>query len=148
MDQSHFNILERPEIEDVSEELTPQPRREVEPEIIRGLLQHTALGVNQTVIVARGPQMLAYRGTLKQVEALDVAAHVAQTWRDANQTERVQFMRLPLSPIPSLLLTFALRDGYRLILVDNEGTSLVGLRKLSNQLLATLEVAGIGRNPL
>lgn len=120
----------------------------MEPEVIRGLLQHIALGVSQTVIVARGPQMLAYRGMLKQVEALDVAAHVAQSWRDLNQSERVQFMRMPLSPIPSLLLTFPLRDGYRLILVDNEGASLMALRKLSNQLLGALEVAGIGRNPL
>jgi len=128
----------------VDEERTSQTRGEVEPEVIRGLLQHVALGVSQTVIVARGPQMIAYRGMLKQVEALDVAAHVAQTWRESNQTQRVQFMRLPLSPIPSLLLTYPLRDGYRLILVDNEGTSLTPLRKLSVQLLGALEVAGIG----
>lgn len=125
-----------------------QPRDDVEPEVVRGLLQHVALGVGQTIIITRGPQLIAYRGMLKQVEALDVAAHVAQTWRDSDQSQRVQFMRLPLSPIPSLLLTFPLRDGIRLILVDNEGISLSALRKLSNQLLGVLEVAGIGRKPL
>lgn len=135
-------------VDNVSEERAIPPRIAVEPEVVRSLLQHIALEVNQTVIVARGPQMIAFRGTLKQMEALDVAAHVAQTWRESSQSQRIQFMRLPLSPIPSLLLTFPLRDGYRLILVDNEGTSLVSLRKLSNPLLSALEVAGIGQNPL
>jgi len=141
-------MTERSETENVDEEHTHQPGIEAEPEIIRGLLQHIPLGAGQTIIVARGPQVIAFRGMLRQMEALDVAGHIAQTWHEFSQAQRIQFMRLPLSPIPSLLLTFPLRNGHRLILVDNEGISLAGLRKLSIQLLSALEVVGIGPNPL
>ncbi len=47
-----------------------------------------------------------------------------------------------------LLLIFPLRDDYRLILADSEDASLDQLRKLSNQLLGVLEVAGISRKQL
>ena len=124
------------------------PPRAVDPEVVRNLLPHVPIGVSQSVLVTRGPQLIAYRGALKQVEALDVAVYVAQEWHDAGQTMRVQFMRLPLSPLSRLLLTFPLRDDYRLILVDSEDASLDQLRKLSNQLLGVLEVAGIGRKQL
>jgi hypothetical protein len=132
----------------VADRQTSQTPGDVEPEVVRNLLQHIPLGVSQTVLVTRGAQLLAYRGALKQVEALDVAVFVAQNWREVGQTLRVQFMRLPLSPSSRLLLIYPLRDDYRLILVDSEDASLDPLRKLSNQLLGVLEVAGIGRKQL
>ncbi len=120
----------------------------VDPEVVRNLLPHVPISVSQSVLVTRGAQLIAFRGALKQVEALDVAVYVQQEWRDAGQTMRVHFMRLPLSPQSRLLLIFSLRDDYRLILVDSENASLEQLRKLSNQLLGVLEVAGIGRKQL
>ena len=54
-------------------------------------------------------------------------------------------MRLPLSPLSRLLAIYPLRDAYRLILVDSEDASLEPLRKLSNQLLSVLDIAGIGQ---
>ncbi len=116
--------------------------------MIRGLLQRVPLGVNQTALLARGSQLVAYRGSLKQVEALDVAVHVAQDWREIGQTLRVQFMRLPLSPLSLLIAVYPLRDDYRLVLVDSEDAPFEQLRKLSVQLLSVLEVAGIGRKPV
>lgn len=127
---------------------TQQPAGDVEPEVIRGLLQRVPLGASQTALLTRGPQLIAFRGALKQVEALDVTVHVAADWHEVGQTLRVQFMRLPLSPLSRLILVYPLRDEYRLILVDSEDASLEPLRKLSNQLLSVLEVAGIGRKPL
>jgi hypothetical protein len=132
----------------VADQQTTQPVGDVDPETVRSLLQHVPLGVSQTIIVTRGPQLIAYRGALKQVEAVDVAVHVAHEWRDVGQSLRVQYMRLPLSPLSRLLLTYPLRDDYRLTLVDSEDATLDGLRKLSNQLLSVLEVAGISRKPL
>lgn len=132
----------------MSDPQTPPPPADVDPEVVRNLLPHVPISVSQTVLVTRSAQLLAYRGALKQVEALDVAVYVDQEWRDAGQTMRVQFMRLPLSPLSRLLLVFPLRDDYRLILVDSEDASLDQLRKLSNQLLGVLEVAGIGRKQL
>jgi hypothetical protein len=58
---------------------------------------------------------------------------------------RVQFMRLPLLPADRLLLTYPLREQYRLTLVDIEDASLDQLRNLGSQLLGVLEVAGITR---
>lgn len=132
----------------VTDQKTTQPTGDVDPETVRNLLQHVPLGVSQTIIVTRGPQLIAHRGALKQVEAVDVAVYVANEWRDTGQTLRVQFMRLPLSPLSRLVLTYPLRDDYRLTLVDSEDATLDGLRKLSNQLLGVLEVAGIGRKPV
>lgn len=118
---------------------------DVDPDTLRNLLQRVPLGASQTIIVTRGPQLLTYRGALKQVEAQDVAVHVDQDWQDAGQAMRVQFMRLPLSPLSRLLVIYPLRDAYRLILVDSEDAALEAMRKLSNQLLGVLDVAGIGR---
>jgi hypothetical protein len=132
----------------VADQPIQQPADDVEPEIVRNLLQHVPLGASQTIVIARGPRMFAFRGALKQVEAIDVAVHVDEEWYDAGQTLRVQFMRLPLSPTSRLVLIFPLRDDYRLILVDSEDADLAPLRKLSNQLLGVLEVAGIGRKPV
>ncbi len=131
-----------------------QPASDVSPDVdvdvgvVRNLLQHIPLGPAQTILITRGSQLLTFRGALKQVEALDVAVHVAQEWRESGQTLRVQFMRLPLSPLSRLVLTYPLRDDYRLILIDSEDAVLEPLRKVSNQLLGVLEVAGIGRKPL
>ncbi len=132
----------------MAEQQAEQSAGNVEPDVVRNLLQHVPIGAAQTIIVARGPQLIAFRGALKQVEALDVAVHVAQGWRDEGQTMRVQFMRLSSSPVSLLLLTYPLRDAFRLILVDSEDAPLGPLRKLSNQLLGILEVAGIGPKPL
>jgi len=140
--------VERSGVHDVTDQQLPQPAEEVEPEMIRGLLQRVPLGVNQTALLARGSQLVAYRGSLKQVEALDVAVHVAQDWREIGQTLRVQFMRLPLSPLSLLIAVYPLRDDYRLVLVDSEDAPFEQLRKLSVQLLSVLEVAGIGRKPV
>lgn len=116
-----------------------------DPEMLRNLLQRVPLGATQTIIITRGPQLLAHRGTLKQMEALDVTVQVANEWRDSGQSLRVQFIRLPLSPYPRLVLVHPLRDPFRLIIVDGETAAIEPLRKLSNQLLGILEVAGIGR---
>ncbi len=118
------------------------------PEELRGLLQHAPLGATQTIIVARGPQALAHRGALRDVEAADVAVFVHNEWREAGQKLRVQFMPIPHSPVSRLVLVFPLDDGYRLILVDSENAPLGPLRKLSVQLLSILEVAGIGQKRL
>jgi hypothetical protein len=130
----------------VTDPQEPQPAGDVNPELVRGLLQHAPLGVNQTIILARGPQLIAYRGALKEAEAADTAVFVDGEWHDAGQNMRVQFM--PFSSNSRLILTHPLRDGYRLILVDSGDASLGPLRKLSSQLLGVLEVAGIGRKPL
>ncbi len=132
----------------MSDPRTPPPAADVDPEVVRNLLPHVPIGASQSVLVTRGAQLIAYRGALKQVEALDVAVYANQEWHDAGQTMRVQFMRRPLSPLSRLLLIFPLRDDYRLILVDSEDATLDPLRKLSNQLLGVLEVAGIGPKQL
>lgn len=124
---------------------TTPPASDIDPDVLRNLLQRIPLGAAQTILITRGGQLLTFRGALKQVEAQDVAMHVDQGWRDAGQTLRVQFMRLPLSPLSRLLVVHPLRDTYRLILVDSEDASLELLRKLSSQLLGVLDIAGIGQ---
>jgi hypothetical protein len=124
---------------------TNEPKPVVDPEVIRRLLHGVPLGANQTFIIARGPQVLAHRGALKLVEAADVAIYVDDAWQDSGQIMRVQFMRLPLLPADRLLLTYPLREQYRLTLVDIEDASLDQLRNLGSQLLGVLEVAGITR---
>ena len=91
---------------------------QVDANVVRRLLQHVPLTVTQTVLVTRGPLVLAVRGVLKPVEAADVAVYVAEGWRDTEQTLRIQFMPLPLSSA-HLLLTYPLRGGYQLTLVDS-----------------------------
>jgi len=118
----------------------------VDPEVIRRLLHGIPLGATQTVIVARGPQALAYRGALKPVEAADVAIYVNNHWRDNGQTLRIQFMRMPLLTAGRLLLTYPLRGEMRLIVVDHDDASLEQLHGLSGQLLGVLAVAGITRS--
>lgn len=129
----------------MAESQTNPPASDVDADMLRNLLQRVPLGASQTIIVTRGVQLVTFRGALKQVEAQDVAVHVDQGWRDAGQTMRVQFMRLPLSPLSRLLVIYPLRDSYRLILVDSEDAALDSQRKLSNQVLGVLDVAGIGR---
>ena len=124
---------------------TTPPANDVDPDVLRNLLQRIPLGAAQTILITRGAQLLTFRGALKQVEAQDVAMHVEQEWHDTGQTMRIQFMRLPLSPLSRLLAIYPLRDAYRLILVDSEDASLEPLRKLSNQLLSVLDIAGIGQ---
>ncbi len=135
-------------MDDVTDQPPQRSASEVDPEVVGNLLRHVPIGATQTILVARGAQLIAYRGALKQVEALDVAGRVDADWRDEGQTLRVQFLRLPLATQARLLLTYPLRDAYRLILVDAEDAPLEPLRKLSNQLLGILEVAGIGRKPV
>lgn len=117
----------------------------VDPDIIRRLLLGIPLGASQTAIVARGPQVIAYRGAFKQVEAADVAIHVQNGWRDAGQTMRIQFMRMPLLTTGRILLIYPLRNEIRLILVDHAEAGLDQLRDLGGQLLGVLDVAGITR---
>ena len=117
----------------------------VDPNVVRRLLQHVPLGVTQTVLVTRGPLVLAVRGALKPVEAADVAVYVAEGWRDTEQTLRIQFMPLPLSPDARLLLSYPLRGGTQLTLVDAEGAPLEQLRRLGGQLLTVLAAAGVGQ---
>ncbi len=124
----------------------PESRREAaNAAVVRKLLHHVPLTVSQTIIVSRGPQVLAHRGELRQVEAADVAIYIAEGWRDVGQTMRVQFMRLPLAETARLLLTYALAGGYQLTLVDSEEASLDQLRHLGKQLITVLHAAGIGR---
>ena len=74
-----------------------------------------------------------------------MAVYVAEGWRDTEQTLRIQFMPLPLSPDARLLLSYPLRGGTQLTLVDAEGAPLEQLRRLGGQLLAVLAAAGMGR---
>jgi hypothetical protein len=129
----------------VSKQQETQSTGDVNQEMMRGLLQHAPLGPAQTIIVALGPQLIAHRGALKEVEAVDVAVLVEHEWSDVGQKLRVQFMPVPLSSLSRLVLVYPLRDDYRLILVDGENAPLEPLRKLSVQLWGILEVAGIGR---
>lgn len=117
----------------------------VDPDVIRRLLLGIPIGAAQTVIVARGPQVLAHRGALKPVEAADVAIYVNTNWRDVGQTLRIQFMRMPLLATVRLLMTYPLRGDHKLILIDNEEANIDQLRILSNQLLGVLAVAGFTR---
>ena len=119
--------------------------RRVDANVVRRLLQHAPLTVTQTVLVTRGPLVLAMRGALKPVEAADVAVYVAEGWRDTEQTLRIQFMPLPLAPEARLLLTYPLRGGYQLTLADAESAPLEQLRRLGGQLLTVLAAAGMGR---
>lgn len=118
---------------------------DVDPETIRRLLSGIPLGASQTIILAQGPQVVAHRGALKPIEAADVAIYIANSWRDSGQYLRIQFMQLPLLSAGRLLLTYALRDGYRLILVDHQEAGFDQLRNLGSQLLSVLEVAGLSR---
>lgn len=120
-------------------------RERTDANVLRKLLQHVPLTVSQTVIISHGPQVIAHRGALKQVEAADAAIFVAEGWRDVGQTLRIQFMPLPLSSSSRLLVTYALPGGYQLTLVDHEDASLDQLRHLARQLLAVLQAAGLGR---
>lgn len=116
---------------------------DIDPEMVRRLLQHAPLSVSQTVIVARGPQVIAHRGALRQMEAADVAVYVAEYWRDKGQTLRLQFMRLPLAAAGHMLLTYPLVGDYRLTLVDAEDAPLNALRRLGSQLIGVLRAAGL-----
>ena len=59
-----------------------------DPNVVRKLLQHVPLTVSQTVIVTRGPQVIASRGVLKPVEAADVAVFISEGWEERDQTLR------------------------------------------------------------
>ena len=131
-------------ISDLADEQVNRPAG-TDPNVVRKLLQHVPLTVSQTVIVTRGPQVIASRGVLKPVEAADVAVFIAEGWEERDQTLRIQFMRLPLSSFARLLLTWPLRGGYQLTLVDTEEASLDQLRHLAKQLITVLQAAGIGR---
>ena len=131
-------------ISDLADEQEIRPAG-TDPNVVRKLLQHVPLTVSQTVIVTRGPQVIASRGVLKPVEAADVAVFIAEGWEERDQTLRIQFMRLPLSSFARLLLTWPLRGGYQLTLVDTEEASLDQLRHLAKQLITVLQAAGIGR---
>ncbi|MEZ4517761.1 MAG: hypothetical protein R3C44_13365 [Chloroflexota bacterium] len=49
----------------------------------QAVLQQIALAADQTVLIARGPQVLVHRGDLKPTEAQDIAAQVAEGGRNA-----------------------------------------------------------------
>jgi len=116
-----------------------------DPNVVRRLLQHVPLSVTQTVLITRGPQLLAHRGALSADEAGEVAVFVAEGWRDAGQTLRIQYMPVPLRSTARLLLTYPLRDGYQMTLADAEAAPLEPLRRLGGQLITILAAAGIGR---
>jgi hypothetical protein len=108
-------------------------------EAARKLLQQIPLSANQTVILARGPQLLAHRGELKLTEALDIAVYVANGWKEQGQQARVQFMRLPIMPNERLLYTRRLRGDFLLTFVDAADAPLPRLSQLANQFMALLE---------
>lgn len=109
----------------------------------RTLLQQAPLAANQTVILARGPQLMAYRGDLKNTEAMDVAVFVAEQWSDTGQTVRLQFMRLPVLPAERLLYTCRLQDGFLLTITDAADAPLSRVTGLAGQLLRLLERIGL-----
>lgn len=110
---------------------------------LQSALKQVALSAGQTVVVARGPQVLAHRGELKLTEAQDVAVHVAQGWQDQGQSARIQFMRLPLLADERLLYTLPLADGYLLTIVEFAGGSFSRVTQLARQLAPLLESAGL-----
>lgn len=118
------------------------PLRE-QTQIARRVLQQVPLAPNQTIVFARGPQLIAHRGNLKLAEAQDIAVHVDRTWEERGQSVRVQFMRLPALPTECLLYTVRLGDNRFLTLVDSENGTLSQLARLSEQLVGLLERTGL-----
>lgn len=115
---------------------------------VQTALKQLPLMAGQTVVIARGPQVLAHRGDLKPIEAQDIAVQVAEGWHDRGQTVRIQFMRLPLLADERLLYTLALAGGYFLTVVDSADAPLARVAGLTRQLQPLLEQAGLaGYNP-
>lgn len=115
---------------------------------VQTALNQVPLMAGQTVVIARGPQVLVHRGDLKPIEAQDIAVQVAEGWHDRGQTVRIQFMRLPLLAEERLLYTSTLAAGYFLTVVDGADAPLTRVAGLARQLQPLLEQAGLaGYNP-
>lgn len=108
-------------------------------EAARKLLQQIPLSANQTVLLARGPQLLAHRGELKLTEALDIAVFVANGWQDVGQQARIQFMRLPIVPSERLLYTCRLGPEFLITFADAADAPLPRLIELAQQFLGKLQ---------
>jgi hypothetical protein len=98
------------------------------------VIRKVELQPGQTIIFSRGPMLLLFRGELKKAEATEIAIQVADTWTDAGQTVRIQFMRLPLFPTESLLYTTYLGARYLLTIVDSADASFFRVRRLAEAL--------------
>lgn len=108
-------------------------------EAARKLLQQIPLSPNQTVLLARGPQLLAHRGELRQTEALDIAVYVAGGWKEQGQAARVQFIQLPITPPDRLLFTCRLGTQFLVTFVDAADAPLPDLIRLAEQFLAMVQ---------
>lgn len=126
--------------------VSEEPSRPATDRLTRQLqtaLKQVPLSTGQTVIVARGSQVIAHRGDLKPTEAQDVAGHVAEGWQTRGQTARLQFMRLPLLSDECLLYTLPLNDGFLLTIVEGAEVPLSHASHLARRLLPLLGSAGL-----
>lgn len=117
----------------------------IDAKLVQQLIRQIPLTATQTAVLANGIQMVAHRGALRPLEAAEVAVYVDDTWFDTGQSERLQFMRRPLSPA-HMLLVYPLRDGHRFIMVDTESAKLPEVRGAAQQILGVLAAAGISRD--
>lgn len=129
----------------IGEESTPPATDRQFKQQVQAALKQVALTAGQTVIVARGPQVVAHRGELKLTEAQDIAGHVSNGWQERGQTARIQFMRLPLLADERLLYTQPLSAGFLLTIVERAEVPLSRSSQLARQLLPLLETAGLTR---
>jgi len=107
------------------------------------VIRKVELQPGQTIIFSRGPVLLLFRGDLKAAEATDIAVQVADTWADAGQTIRIQFMRLPLLPTECLLYTTYLNARYLLTIVDSADASFLRVKRLAEALQEGFRTVGL-----
>lgn len=112
-------------------------------EAARRLLQQIPLSANQTVLLARGPQLLAHRGELRQTEALDIAVFVAGGWNERGQAARVQFMLPPAISEDRLLYTCRLGSQFLVTFADAVDAPLPALMQLAEQFLSMVQSSAL-----
>lgn len=122
---------------------TQTEREQPSKATLQQALQRVSLAAGQTIVVARGPQLLAHKGALKLTEAQTVASQVAEGWQERGQSARIQFMRLPMLVDESLLYTQPLGDDLFLTVIDSDGSGLPQVIGLARQVLPLLESAGL-----
>jgi hypothetical protein len=107
------------------------------------VIRKVELQPGQAIIFSRGPMLLLFRGDLKAAEATDIAVQVADTWNDAGQTVRIQFMRLPLLPTECLLYTIYLNAKYLLTIVDAADAPFLRVKRLAEAVQAGFSQFGL-----
>lgn len=91
-----------------------------------------------SVILARGPKLLAYLGELTETEAATIAIQVSEWREQTTHPSRVQFIHLPARAGDLLLYTHCIAEDYLLTLVALPETPLSELRGRVDRMLAAL----------